>query len=167
MMDLRELIGAELQWVRRGYWPAAFALRWNEYDVGTLAWENLFFSRAVARSAAGAWRIRRGGFRTFNIEALDTGAPVATLTTKLLVAELPFVDGRKLELHRAALLPPVSVFRNQLGSDLVTIRGRFGMLWRGGTCRLEPAAAELPEAALVALVGIYVLLRRARRRARR
>ncbi len=167
MMDLRELIGEELQWVRSGYWPAAFALRWHEYDVGTLAWENIFTSRALARTAAAGWRIRRRGFRTFTLEDLDSGAPVGTLTTRFLAADLQFVDGRKLELRRASLLPPVSVLRNEWGSDLVTLRGRFAMLWRGGTCRLEPPAAETPEVALAALVGIYVLLRRARRRARR
>lgn len=167
MMDLRELIGEELQWVRSGYWPAAFALRWNEYDVGTLAWEHVFTSRAVARTAAAGWRIRRRGFRTFTLESVESGAPVGTLTLHFLAAELQFVDGRKLELRRASILPPVSVFRNEWGSELVTVRGRLGMLWRGGTCRLEPAAAETPEAALIALVGIYVLLRRARRRARR
>ncbi len=167
MMDLRELIRTELQWVRRGYWPAAFALRWNEFDVGTLAWENIFLSRAIVRTAAGAWRIRRQGFRTFAIEALETGAPVATLTTRLLAADLQFADGRKLEMRRVTLFPPVSVFRNEAGSELVTLRGRWALLWRGGSCRLEPASAELPEAALVALVGSYVLLRRARRRARR
>ena len=61
--------------------------------------------------------------------------------------------------HRTAQLPGHAAW-------LAAVRGRIGALWRGGYCRLEPGAAEQPEAALVALLGIYVLVRRARRRAR-
>lgn len=168
MMDLRELVGAELQWVRTTYFPTAFALRWNEFDVGTLTWTNIFSSRAIARTAADAWCIRRRGLRTYLLEQADSGAPVGTLVLQLFGAgEIQLVDGRRLELRRVSLFPPLSVFRDALGSDLVSLRPRFATLWRGGVCRLEPATAEVPEAALVALVGIYILLRRARRRTRR
>ncbi len=167
MMDLRELIGAELRWVRTGYWPAAFALRWNEFDVGTLTWERIFSWRAIARTAGDAWRIRRRGLRTYTLEQVESGAPVATLLLRLGPDEIQMVDGRRFELRRVSLFPPASLFRDSMGSDLVTLRASFATLWRGGTCRLEPAAASVPEAALVALVGIYVLVGRARRRARR
>lgn len=167
MMDLRELIGAELRWVRTAYWPAAFALRWNEFDVGTVAWERVFSWRAIVRTAADAWRIRRRGLRTYTLEQAESGAPVGTLVLRLGPDEVQMVDGRRFELRRVSILPPASVFRDSLGSDVVTVRASFATLLRGGSCRLEPAAAEVPEAALLALVGIYILVGRARRRARR
>ena len=168
MPDLLAIAGIELQWLRTGFLPAAFSLRWNDTELGSLAWESLFSSRAVARTPVGAWRFQRLGFRGLTIEDADTGQPVATMQFHLFGSgELTFADGRVLALRHTALLPPVWAFQDADGAALVVVRGRAAALLRGGHCRIEPAAATLPEAGLVALLGIYILVRRARRRARR
>jgi hypothetical protein len=168
MPDLREIAGEELTWSRAGYLPAAYAIHWNGTEIGTLAWERFFSSRAIARAGDGAWRIRRHGFRQLLIEDARSGDAVATMHLHLFGSgQLEFADGRRLTLHRASLLPLALAFQDQVGSDLVNVRGHWAAIFRGGYCRIEPAGAALPEVALVALLGIYILIRRARRRARR
>lgn len=165
MSDVLTLAGIELRWLRTGFLPAAFALRWNETELGSLAWEGLFTSRALARTPAGVWRIRRRGLRGLTIDHAETGQPFGTMLFRLFGSgELTFTDGRVFALRRATLFPPAWSFVNNDGSPLVTVQGRVAALLRGGSCRIEPAAASLPEAGLVALLGVYILVRRARRR---
>ncbi len=166
MADLREIAGVELTWSRAGYLPAAYAIHWNGTEIGTLAWERFFTSHAIARADGTAWRIRRHGFRQLLVEDAASGDAVASVRLHLFGSgELDFADGRHLALKRTSLLPRGIAFQDQLGSDLVSIHGHLASIFRGGYCRIEPAGAELPEAALVALLGVYILIRRARRRA--
>lgn len=168
MPDLQSFAGAGLRWVRTRYLPAAFSLLWHDAEVGSVAWERLFSSRALLSAGEGVWRIRRVGFWNLAVTNAADDQPVATLTLHPFGSgELHFAEGRTLALRRAGLLPPTWSFRDANGSDIVTVRGRFGALWRGGDCTIEPAGAGEPEVGLVALIGIYVLVRRARRRARR
>ena len=168
MPDLESFAGATLRWVRTKYFPAAFSLLWNGTEVGSVAWESLFSSRALLRAGEGVWRIRRISIWSYGVTDATSDAIVATLDVHPFgSAELHFASGRTLLLRRASILPPVWAFRNEGGSDAVTIHGRFGALFRGGDCTIEPAGAGEPEVGLVALIGIYTLVRRAKRRARR
>jgi hypothetical protein len=165
--DPRELAGARLRWVRTRYLPAGFSLRWHDTEVGSLRWESLFSSRALARSGERSWRLQRHGLRGVAIEDGSGDSPVATLAVHGLgSAELSFRDGRTVTFRRSGLLPPSWTFFDSLGSPLLRVRGYLAMLFRGGHCDVEPAAAAYPEAGLIALLGVYVLVRRARRRAR-
>ncbi len=168
MADVLSAAGVDLQWVRTGFLPAAYALRYDDRELGSLAWEGLFSSRALARTPAGTWRIHRHGLRGLAIDQGETGQPVAAMRFQLLGSgELTFADGRVLALRRAALFPPAWSFVAADGAPLVTVQGHFAALWRGGQCRIEPEATALPEAGLVTLLGVYILVRRARRRAHR
>ncbi len=168
MPELENFVGTSLRWTRTRFLPAAFSLSWNGAEVGSIRWESLFSSRALLHAGAGTWRMRRAGLVTYTIADAATDAPVATLQVNLFGSgELHFADGRTLVLRRASLFPPTWSFRNATGSDVVTIHGRLATLWRGGDCTIEPAGASEPEVGLVALIGIYTLVRRARRRARR
>lgn len=168
MPDLQSLAGADLRWVRSGFAPAAFSLRFHEEEVGRVAWERLFTSRAILQAGESAWRIRRQGFGSYIARDAATDEPAAMLAVHPFGSgELTFADGRSLVFQRASLLPSIWVFRDQAGTDVVSVRGHLAALFRGGECRIEPAGASLPEVGLVALTGIYTLVRRARRRARR
>lgn len=168
MPDLESLAGANLRWVRTRFFPLAFSLRWQGIEIGSVAWERLLFSSALLTAGEGVWRIRRIGFWSFGITDAATDAVVATLDLHPFGSgELHFADGHTLALRRASFLPPTWSFRNENGSDVVTVHGRLASLFRGGDCTIEPAGAAEPEVGLVALIGIYVLVRRARRRARR
>ncbi len=164
---LESLAGVELPWVRTGYLPAAFALRWDETEVGSLYWEKLFSTRAIARTAAGAWRIRRSGLRGLVLHDAESDQPIGTVRTHLFGSGEIALPGGTLALHRTGVLPPALRIDDPAGMPLVTVQGHWATLWRGGICRFEAAAASLPEVGLVALLGMYIMIRRARRRARR
>ncbi|HEX9107712.1 MAG TPA: hypothetical protein VF832_10800 [Longimicrobiales bacterium] len=170
MVDLRALAGAELRWVRTGFLPAAFALFHDDTELGSVAWENLFSSRAILRTDAGEWRVHRKGLGHLVIEDAASGGVVAAMRLHLFGSgELAFADGRTVAFRRTALLPPAWSFFDGTdagGSELLSVRGRVAALFRGGSARIEPAAAAMPEAGLLTLLGIYILVRRARRRAR-
>ncbi len=164
MSDTLSLAGVELPWVRTGFFPAAFSLRWNDVEVGSLEWEGVFSSRALARTPTGAWRIRRSGLRGLLLDDADSGQPIGTVQLRVFGSGEVTLPGRQLALRRASLLPPALAFQDDSGSPLVVVRGHIATLFRGGVCRFEPAATTLPEAGLVALLGIYITVRRARRR---
>lgn len=167
MPDL-PFVGATLHWTRSRFIPAAFSLLWNGTEVGSVAWERLFSSSALLRAGEGMWRIRRIGFWSFAVTDAAHDAVVATLDLHPFGSgELHFVQGRTVALRLASFLPPSWSLRDENGSEIVNLRGRFASIFRGGDCTIQPAGASEPEVGLVALVGIYVLMRRARRRARR
>ncbi len=167
MPDVQSLAGVELPWVRTGYLPAAFALRWGDIEVGSLSWEKLLSSHAIARTAAGAWHIRRAGLQGLVLQDAASDGPVGTVRLHLFGSGEITLPGGTLALRRAGVFPPALRIDDPSGMPLVTVQGRWGLLWRGGVCRFEPAAATLPEVGLVALLGMYIMIRRARRRARR
>lgn len=156
----------ELRWSRVALFPAVYRLLWQEQEIGELSWEGLFSSRAVAVAGNGAWRIRRRGFFGIAIEDANSGEPVGEMRLHAHGAELEFVDGRQFPFRRAGLFPPAWRFLDPAGSTLLQVRGYLGMLFRGGTCTIEPAGEALPETRLLALFAMYVLIHRARRRAR-
>jgi len=170
MVDFRALAGAELRWVRTGFLPAAFALFHEETEIGSVAWENLFSSHAVLRTDGGSWHVRRKGLRHLVVEDEASGDVVAAMRLHLFGSgELAFADGRTVAFRRNALLPPAWSFfdgADAEGSELLTVRGRMAELFRGGFCTIQPAGVAMPDAGLLALLGVYVLVRRARRRAR-
>ncbi len=167
MADLQSLVGVELPWVRSGYLPAAFTLRWDETEVGSLQWEKLFSSHAIARTAAGAWRIGWSGIRSLFLRDADTDQPIGGVRLHLFGSGEIALPGGTLALRRAGIFPPALRIDDPGGMPLVTVQGSWALLWRGGVCRFEPAAATVPEVGLVALLGMYIMIRRARRRARR
>ncbi len=167
MPDLQSLAGVELPWVRTGYLPAAFALRWDDTEVGSLQWEKLFSSHAIARSAAGVWRIGRSGLRGLFLHDAESDRPIGAVRLHLFGSGEIELPGGTLALHRTGVFPPALRIDDPAGLPLVTVQGSWGALWRGGVCRFEPAAPSLPEVGLVALLGMYIMIRRARRRARR
>jgi len=170
MVDIRALAGAELRWVRTGFLPAAFALFDDQTEIGSVSWEKLFSSHAILRTDGGEWHVRRKGFRHLVIEQPATGDVVAAMRLHLFGSgELAFTDGRTVAFRRTAFLPPAWSFfdgANADGSELLSVRGLVAELFRGGVCVVQPAGAQIPEAGLLALIGIYVLVRRARRRSR-
>ncbi len=166
MPELLSLAGVELPWLRTGFFPPAFSVRWDDVEVGSIQWEGLFTSRALARTPTGAWRIRRAGFRGLALEDADAGQLVGTVRLHAFGSGEVTLPGRTLALRNAGILPPALAFDDESGSPLVVVRGHIATLFRGGVCRFEPAAATLPEVGLVALLGIYITIRRARRRAR-
>lgn len=167
MADVRELAGELLSWRRAGYMPSIFALQWRGVEIARLAWDGVFTSRATAFAGDFTWHIRRRGFRHLEVTT-DAGDVVAEMHLQLFGSgELELAGGRRILFRRASLLPPAWTFQDEAGSPLVSVRGHLGSLWRGGDAVVEPAGATFPEALLVALLGIYVLIRRARRRARR
>lgn len=164
MSDTLALAGVELPWVRTGFFPAAFSLRWNDVEVGSLQWESLFSSRALARTPTGAWRIRRSGLRGLSLHDPDSDQPIGSATLHLFGAGELVLPGRQLALRRAGILPPALAFHDADGVPLLVVQGHMAALFRGGVCRFQPAATTLPEAGLVALLGMYIMIRRARRR---
>ncbi len=171
MIPFRETAGRELMWRARGVFSRAFDLTDPSTDssepYATLAWRRGLFPPADGETSEGRWELRPRGFWRSRILVTPAGseAPVATFLPGWTGGVLKFEDGRRFRWRRVSWWRLQWVFESADGTPLVRLRHRFAWLRAAATIVIEPAAAEAPEAPLLALLGWYLMLLARRRHA--
>lgn len=171
MIPFRETAGRELVWRARGIYSRTFDLTDPSCDgsepYATLTWRRGLFPPADGETSEGRWELRPRGFWHSRILVVPAGSatPAGAFLPGWIGGVLRFEDGRRFRWHRVSWWRSAWAFETADGTPLVRLRHRFAWLRAAATIVIEPAAAETPEAPLLALLGWYLMLLARRRRA--
>jgi hypothetical protein len=161
MKPLRDLVGRELTWTQPERFHRRFELRSDAEVIATLQWEKAFGSLAAAVTADGGWTFKRGGFLKPHVTVREEGK-----ASNLAVFEpgwtgsgsLEHANGRRFRWKSANFWSTQWAWSLPDGAGLLTFK-RLSVLMRAeGQLEVAPAAASIPEAALLACLGWYLLI---------
>jgi hypothetical protein len=161
MKALRDLVGLELGWAQPERFRRRFELRQEADLVATLEWEKAFGSLATATAADGRWTFKRGGFLSPHVTVRDAGSD-----SNLAVfrpgwtgsGAVEHASGRRFLWTSANFWSTQWEWRLPDGTGLLTFR-RLSVLARmEGQLQVAPVSASIPEAALLACLGWYLLI---------
>ncbi len=171
MRSLQDATGRELVWKSRSLLSRTHDLL--DPDAGadglyaTLVWRAGFVLQAPAeaQSGDGSWHFLHQGFfrRDVRVVAADGKTPVATLKRHWRRGVLRFEDGREFIWRRRSFLSPSWRFEDPNGTIVVGLQWRFAL--PRSTMRVESEASAAPavDRALLACLGMYLVLMSRRR----
>jgi hypothetical protein len=168
LKELRELAGQEVEWRRTRWLPRAYALRHGETVVAELEWATGLSGTAMARVGERTWRLARRGVFPPEIAVLEpgNGLEVGRVLLRLSGRGTFVLVGRSsYDWRRAAPFSREWGFFDLYGSPLVRVLPRFFLGRHRGRCIIEPAGAAAPELPLLLVLGVYLTIRRLKRRA--
>ena len=172
MRALAGALGCDLAWQARSLLSRTYDLVDHAApETGSFAMLTVrrmsFVPHAEIESAGGRWSLRRAGFWRPRVLVLagDAPAPLATFTRTLGSGLLRFEDGRAYRWRRPSFWSLGRRFEDADGMPVVSLHYRFGFPRGRGGVELGTGAERLPEAALLAGLGWYLVLLARRRSA--
>ena len=159
MRRISDVIDRPLIWAQPSARRRAYELRAGEELVATLRRGR--GSVAAAEVAEGRWTFERAGFWRPRVTARPAGSDTAWASFDAGWAgggTLDVSGGRRFEWAAANLWHTHWSWREPGGGPLVRFRSRQGLVTIEGRVEVEPAAATLPELALLVPLGWYLLL---------
>ena len=151
MKSINDHSGQELQWVHPNVLRSEYELRAGDELLARLSYKGALTSQVRAETADGSWVIDRKGLRQV-ITVLPLGAHTELATIKRGMsgqATLLFPDGREYAWQCTSFWRDVWTWLNHEGSPLLHLK-------RGAHVQLEPAAQDIPELALLTILGWYL-----------
>lgn len=157
MPFLREWAGKTLQWKRPHFFSTTYELRAGEQALAILNRTGIMKQRAIAEAEGQAWRFQREGLMgrrcvVYPGESDESAQALASIQPAWNgTGTLRFHDGRAYAWTRTGRWRPAWSW---VGSDNVAILS----IKRGRLLEIAPAARDLPELALLSLLGLYLIL---------
>jgi hypothetical protein len=155
MKKLREVEGRALSWHQSPANKGAWELRVGDDVVGTVAWQNptVDGTLAVAASADGRWSFKRVGVfsPTVTVRVEGTNTTTATVTPHFGKSIATFADGGVMHFARTNFWRDEFAFTDGQGQPLLEFKQK------GTRVEVAPGADNMPNVALAALLGCYLL----------
>lgn len=157
MPFLREWAGKTLQWKRPHFFSTTYELCVGDQALAILNRTGIMKLRAIAEAEGQAWRFQREGLMgrkcvVYPGEANESVQALASIQPAWNgTGTLNFHDGRVYHWTRTGHWRPVWSW---VGSGNITILS----IKRGRSLEIAPAARDLPELALLSLLGLYLIL---------
>jgi hypothetical protein len=151
MKALNDAIGQEVEWVHPHRLRSEYELRAGDELFARLSWKGAFPASVQAETSEGTWVIERKGLRqTITLRLLGAhSAPPSLKRGGSGQATLRFPDGRAYTWQCTSGWHGVWAWHTPEGTTLLH-------LTRGRQVHLEPAARDLPELAILAVLGWYL-----------
>ena len=150
-----------LRWLRSAESPVEFTLSAGDAPVARLLWQESSGSLARAQTASGEWTLKRGGFLNphITVRGAAGGENLARLTVHLSYHAIELASGVTYRFHRAGVLVPAWKITTEAGREVLHIEPvREGRKLVAGAVLASPAAIDLPELLLIAVVGWYFIV---------
>jgi hypothetical protein len=160
MKAIRECAGQPLLWAQPKAAKQQFELRAGDEVLAVMTWPSGWRTGATAETAEGIWSFKRQGFRQqVAIESGASNAPVPMLKRGWTGnATLSFPDGHSYLWKRQGFWGVKRLWTTAEGMPLLSIKSKAGFLKTGGEVEIAPLGAELPELALLASLGWYLII---------
>ena len=158
MRPLADFAGQELHWVQPAALRREHELRGADEVVATLVFGRRTFATGIAD--AGQWSFRRAGLWRPQVTVRGAGSETDMAFFRPHRSgggALDFPDGRLLRLSSASVWQSPWVWRKG-DNELMRFRGGQGLLKAGCAVDIAPHAARMPDLALLALLGWYLIL---------
>jgi hypothetical protein len=149
-----------LTWVHPTPQTREFELRAGDDAVGTLAWESGTGSRAVAGTSEGNFSLKRLGFLHPHVTVRHAGEDlnVARFDPNLAGGGVVhFAEGRQYRWATNFWLSQWS-WVDSAGNHVVSFKRHFSQDKREGDVELRSAGGEIPHAALLVILGWYLII---------
>jgi hypothetical protein len=150
-----------LRWLRRGESPLEFDLLAGDREVATMTWKGGSTSLATARTALGAWTLKRSGFLNPSITVRPEGGAsnLARLSVHWNFHRIEVTGGSSYRFHRAGLLLPAWQVTTEDGREILHIEPvREGRKLVGGAVISPATAPRLPEFPLLVVLSWYFIV---------
>ena len=161
-MDFTPLASVDrsaLRWLRTRDHPDAFSLLAGDATAATLEWPVRGESVAAARSATGAWSLKRGGFLNPHITVRAGESPVARLSVHFNYHQIELQGGKSYRFHRAGVLVPAWQVSTRDGKEVLHVEPvREGRHLRAGAVVVASDAVDLPELLLLIVLSWYFIV---------
>jgi hypothetical protein len=169
MDELADVADQPLYWIQPKALVRCFELRSEDKVVATLAWETSCGSLARARASVGSWTCKRVGFLNPRVTVRESGSEVnlATFWPRWLGdGTLEFAYGRSFRWQSTNFWGTDWMFADFDGTPLVRFlqgsreRRLSNLLKTEALVDIQPQARDLPELALLVLLGWYLAILR-------
>ena len=158
MEKIIEAAGQELRWSQSG--ATEHELHSAGGLVAVLRFRSIWGTLATAESGDGCWTFKRVGFwqNQANIRECGSGVDVATFQNNTWEngGTLQFRDGRRFRATTNFWMTRLS-FQTEANEPLVCFR-YAGVFRRAADVELSPAAASVPDVALLLMFGWYLAI---------
>jgi hypothetical protein len=163
MQPISTVASRDLTWVRASKRPLIYELRVDDAVVAALRWQR--GSLAEAEAATGEWTFKRAGFwhPRVTVRVAGTETDMAQFTPGWTGAgALRLADQRQFGWKAANFWHSQWSWVDGAGQPVMTFAGGHGAVPAEGHVEITMAALDLPELALLAPLGWYLLLLQAR-----
>ena len=160
MQSIRKIAPATLYWVQLRAIRHEFELRSGDELCGMLHWEKAFGSLASATSDDGQWTFKRVGFLNPRVTIRQPGSDMDIAIFKpgwTGSGVLEFPSGRRFQWEHKDFWRLDWTFQES-GQELLRFKSKAGSLKMNVRVDLAPSVKTLPEASLLALLGMYLLV---------
>jgi hypothetical protein len=160
MQSIRKIAPATLHWVQLRGIRHQFELRSEDELCGTLRWEKAFGSLASSTSDDGQWTFKRVGFLNPRVTVRQPGSDLDIAIFKPGwngSGVLEFPDGRRFQWEHKDFWRLEWIFE-EAGQELCRFKSKVSSLKMKVRVDLSPSVKNLPEASLVASLGMYLLV---------
>jgi hypothetical protein len=158
MDKLRHRSSNALTWFQLRGPGREFELKSGDVVYATLRWEKLFGSLATVATAEGPWTFKRVGFFkpsiTIRVPGSEQNAAVFS-PGWTGAGTLEMADGRKLKWTNRDFWHSIWGFVDEAGDDVLVFKSSPGLLKL--TVQVD-IKKDIPENALLAALGIYLLI---------
>jgi len=158
-MSFDEAIDRELEWHQPEILRRSYELTFDGGEVATLRFEKLCGSLATGECGERQWTFKRTGFLSPRVSVREVGSEtdVALFTPSWTGSGwVAFASGRRYQLGKRSFWGTEWVFKTEDGSDVVSLSGPHGLFKAGGSARVAPSAAGLPETPVMLLLIWYL-----------
>jgi hypothetical protein len=156
--SISETADQELLWTQPAAFQREHELRAGDDVVATLRFQR--GSLADAEAAGAHWTFKRQGFWQPRVTVRTAGsdADLATFHPRWVGGgTLEFPDGHAQRLSSANFWQSEWVWQEN-EKPLIRIKGRHGLIKANGAVEITPDAANIPDTALLVLLGWYLIL---------
>ena len=148
-----------LRWLRTRDHPDGFALLSGDATVATLEWTQGGGSLATARTATEVWTLKRGGFLNPHITVRAGEELRGRLSVHLNYHQIDLSGGRTYRFHRAGILVPAWQVSTVNHTEVLHVEPvREGRHLSAGAVVVDPAARELPDLLVLAVISWYFVV---------
>jgi hypothetical protein len=159
LVPLSTVDRSAMRWLRTREHPDAFSLLSGDATVATVEWAQHGGSLATARTASGAWTLKRGGFLNPHVTVRSGEELRARLSVHLNYHQIDVVGGPAYRFHRAGVLVPAWQVSTAEGSEVLHLEPvREGRHLSAGAVVVDPASGELPDLLLLTVIAWYFIV---------
>jgi len=160
MQSIRKIAPATLHWVQIRAIKHEFELRSGAELCGTLRWEKAFGSLASSTSEDGQWTFKRVGFLNPRVTVRQPGSDMDIAIFKpgwTGSGVLEFPNGRRFQWEHQDFWRLQWTFQ-EASQELLRFKSKASSLKMNVRVDLAPSVKSLPEASLLASLGMYLLV---------
>src|SRR5262245_49240940 len=160
-VPIRDHIDETLTWTQPRLLQRSYELRAGEEVVGSLRWEKLFSSRAIAECSGEQWTIERAGFfhPRITARALGSGTDVAVLEKGWCGrGTLEVRGGGTYHWAKTSFWRPSWAFTSGSGELLLSFSTRCVLMGHQADVKVEPRGVSSTDLELLLLLGGYLLV---------